>query len=89
MITYRSTRGRAPELAFGEVLLAGLASDGGLYVPTQIPELDPSLDGAMPYHELATTVMWPFVEGSIERDRFACRMSLAESPSARHMPTSR
>ncbi|NNE96418.1 MAG: threonine synthase [Acidimicrobiales bacterium] len=70
-MTYRSTRGRAPELAFGDALLAGLASDGGLYVPTQIPELDPSLDAAMPYHELATTVMWPFVEGSIERDRFA------------------
>jgi threonine synthase len=30
---YVSTRGSAPELAFDEVLLAGLAQDGGLYVP--------------------------------------------------------
>ncbi len=30
---YVSTRGRAPELGFADVLLAGLANDGGLYVP--------------------------------------------------------
>ena len=33
-IRYVSTRGQAPELGFEDVLLAGLASDGGLYVPT-------------------------------------------------------
>ena len=31
---YISTRGQAPELGFADVLLAGLATDGGLYVPT-------------------------------------------------------
>ena len=33
--SYVSTRGAAPELGFGDVLLAGLASDGGLYVPEE------------------------------------------------------
>ena len=38
-ITYVSTRGAAPELGFADVLLAGLAIDGGLYVPSQWPSL--------------------------------------------------
>ena len=36
---YVSTRGRAPRLGFAEVLLAGLARDGGLYVPEKFPRL--------------------------------------------------
>ncbi|MEL0193793.1 MAG: hypothetical protein VW962_01745, partial [Acidimicrobiaceae bacterium] len=36
---YVSTRGTAPELGFADVLLSGLASDGGLYVPTEWPAL--------------------------------------------------
>ena len=36
---YVSTRGKAPELAFADVLLEGLATDGGLYVPRTWPEL--------------------------------------------------
>ena len=39
---YVSTRGRAPELGFADVLLAGLANDGGLYVPESWPTLSPS-----------------------------------------------
>ena len=42
---YVSTRGGAPELGFADVLLAGLASDGGLYVPMEYPAL-PDLAGA-------------------------------------------
>jgi threonine synthase len=38
-VKYRSTRGEAPILDFRGVLLAGLASDGGLYVPEEIPPL--------------------------------------------------
>ena len=34
---YISTRGTAPTLSFEEVTLAGLASDGGLYVPESWP----------------------------------------------------
>ena len=36
---YQSTRGNAPVLEFGDVLLAGLAEDGGLYVPTEFRSL--------------------------------------------------
>ncbi len=64
-IVYRSTRGKAPELLFADVLVAGLASDGGLYVPSEIPDLDPTLGPDLSYAEVAVRVMWPFVEGSI------------------------
>ncbi len=70
-LTYVSTRGNAPELEFGEVLLAGLARDGGLYVPAQWPALHPALTSAsLGYVELAQQVMWPFVDGFIERRAF-------------------
>jgi len=36
-----STRGEAPALSFEEVVLAGLASDGGLYVPESLPTFAP------------------------------------------------
>ncbi|MDB0001689.1 hypothetical protein N9E41_02625, partial [Oceanospirillaceae bacterium] len=35
---YISTRGLAPSLSFEDVLLTGLASDGGLYVPETLPQ---------------------------------------------------
>ncbi len=38
-VRYISTRGSAPDLAFDEVLLTGLARDGGLYVPAEWPQL--------------------------------------------------
>jgi threonine synthase len=68
---YVSTRGRAPTLDFADVLLAGLADDGGLYVPETWPPLPPldSLRGR-PYAEVASEVMWAYVEGSFERDVF-------------------
>ena len=40
-VRYVSTRGSAPELGFSDVLLAGLATDGGLYVPEDWPALPP------------------------------------------------
>jgi threonine synthase len=64
-VRYVSTRGTAPVLDFGDVLLAGLAADGGLYVPETWPPLTPA-DLARfadaPYAEVATEVMWPFVD---------------------------
>jgi threonine synthase len=57
---YVSTRGRAPELRFADVLLAGLASDGGLYVPSEYPSL-PDLAAAPDYASAAAAVMAPFV----------------------------
>ena len=61
---YISTRGTAPTLDFAEVTLAGLASDGGLYVPEHWPQFSSDEIAAMrglPYAELAARVMQPFV----------------------------
>ncbi len=64
---YVSTRGRAPELGFADVLLAGLATDGGLYVPAEWPLLPPAaeLDAAGSYAALAHRVISPFVGDEI------------------------
>ena len=73
-IQYLSTRGQAPVLDFEGVLLAGLAQDGGLYLPQSLPSFSASelqdMRG-MSYTELATTVIAPFVEGSIDRETLA------------------
>ncbi|NNE53950.1 MAG: threonine synthase [Sulfitobacter sp.] len=61
---YISTRGTAPALNFEETMLAGLARDGGLYVPEEIPTLSHDQIAAMagqPYEEVAFTVMRPFI----------------------------
>ncbi len=59
-------------LGFTDVLLRGLADDGGLYVPERWPtqELSALADDAG-YVEVAVAVMWPYVAGTIERDTFA------------------
>ena len=70
-LQYHSTRGGAPALDFEGVLLAGLARDGGLYLPQSLPSFSAAELRAMrsmSYSELATTVIAPFVEGSIDRD---------------------
>jgi threonine synthase len=66
---YVSTRGSAPRLGFAEVLLAGLAADGGLYVPERVPALAPSWRHAPErgYAATAADVMWPFVAGDLDR----------------------
>ncbi len=65
---YISTRGNAPSLDFEGVTLAGLASDGGLYVPEHWPRFSAEEIAAMrslSYVELAVKVMTPFVAGSL------------------------
>jgi len=65
-LRYLSTRGEAPELAFDDVLLAGLAADGGLYVPAAYPSLSAAEIAALagvPYAEAATRLIAPFAEG--------------------------
>ncbi len=61
---YISTRGGAPARDFAAVLLAGLAEDGGLFVPESWPHFT-AADGrslrALSYAELAARVMQPFV----------------------------
>ena len=68
-MSYISTRGRAPELGFADVLLAGLAPDGGLYVPTAWPKLPLHLPTGS-YQELAAAVMTPFVGDDIPAATF-------------------
>lgn len=67
---YVSTRGVSPKVDFKGALLAGLAADGGLYVPESIPEFSPqkiaSLAG-LSYTDLALEIMMPFVGGSFSR----------------------
>jgi threonine synthase len=61
---YVSTRGQAPVLDFADVLLAGLAADGGLYVPESWPRLPAGWQEPRPYAELAAELIWPYAEGS-------------------------
>ena len=71
---YISTRGKASKLDFDEVLLAGLASDGGLYLPESWPQFDAASIREMQnidYAELAVRVMTPFLGGRIAPDAFA------------------
>ncbi|MEX2626775.1 MAG: threonine synthase [Ilumatobacteraceae bacterium] len=63
---YVSTRGDAPDIGFADALLAGLAPDGGLYVPAEWPDLPiGSLDG-LPYAAAAARVMAPFVGDDVD-----------------------
>jgi threonine synthase len=79
---YISTRGQAPARDFADVLLAGLAEDGGLFMPETWPHFTPSDWRSMrglPYAELAARVMQPFVAGSIPFEvlRKICREAYA------------
>ncbi len=69
---YISTRGSAPALDFAGATLAGLANDGGLYVPRQWPRFTEAEIAAMaglPYAELAARVMQPFVGDCLSPER--------------------
>ncbi|MGM0834134.1 MAG: threonine synthase [Pseudomonadota bacterium] len=70
---YISTRGQAPALSFEEVVLTGMASDGGLYVPETLPEFSKEELASMAglsYAEIAFRVMKPFVNGEIDDETF-------------------
>jgi threonine synthase len=73
-VHYISTRGEAPRLGFSDVLLAGLARDGGLYVPERWPSLPRETIAAFagrPFHEIAVEVIAPFVGNAIPRAALA------------------
>ncbi|ABF53112.1 threonine synthase [Sphingopyxis alaskensis] len=75
---YISTRGSAPTLDFRAATLAGLASDGGLYVPTKWPRMSADEIRALAgldYVETAVRIMRPFVESVLTEDelRALCR----------------
>lgn len=71
---YVSTRGEAPSLGFADVLLTGLAPDGGLYVPETMPSFSADELRAfrdLSYAEVAERVIRPFVGGEIDDARLA------------------
>ncbi len=79
-VRYRSTRGEAPELDFADALLTGLAVDGGLYCPDVVPALPDDVVSGRSYIDVARSVMWPYVAGSIEQAAFDEMVEAAYSP---------
>lgn len=68
---YISTRGQAPVLSFEEAMLTGLARDGGLYVPAEVPEFshaDIAALAGLTYEAAAFRVIKPFVGDSFTDD---------------------
>jgi threonine synthase len=70
---YKSTRGESPLVPFSEVLLGGLAPDGGLYMPENFPKF--SLQeieswSELPFYQLAHKVLYPFVQEEISETVF-------------------
>jgi threonine synthase len=62
---YISTRGDKTERSFCEILLEGLAPDGGLYLPTHYPQIDAATLTAwrgLMYHELAFEILSLFID---------------------------
>ncbi|MCU0461341.1 MAG: threonine synthase [Bacteroidales bacterium] len=68
-IKYYSTNQNAPEVSFREALLKGLAPDGGLYMPSVIPQIDRDIllsFRSKKYHEIASDVLDCFLKDEIE-----------------------
>ncbi len=77
---YLSTRGEAPELSFTDALLAGLARDGGLYVPASYPALSrETIAGfaGQPYARVAEQVISPFTGGDLAAGDFSKMLDAA------------
>ncbi|WFE88946.1 threonine synthase [Roseibium porphyridii] len=77
---YTSTRGEAPVLEFSDVLLQGLARDGGLYLPETWPQFDAETIASFagkPYEDVAFQAMQPFVGGDIPDDDLKSMISEA------------
>ena len=71
---YVSTRGAAPDLSFEEAMLTGLARDGGLYVPAEVPVMargDIAALAGLSYEEVAFRVMRPFIGDAFTDEEFA------------------
>ena len=81
-----STRGEAPPLGFAEVMLAGLARDGGLYVPQSWPRIEPQTIASFagrPYAEVAVEVIRRFADDAVSEADLA-RMAREAYSSFRH-----
>ena len=65
---YISTRGKSQNLQFEDVLLKGLATDGGLYIPKEWPILNYSDLKNDKYHKIAAEILHPFLDSFINYD---------------------
>jgi threonine synthase len=85
-VQHVSTRGESPPLGFAEAMLAGLARDGGLYVPESWPRLPPQTIlgfAGRPYAEVAVEVIRHFADGAIAEADLA-RMTQEAYGTFRH-----
>jgi len=72
-VRYVSTRGAAPARRFRDILLEGLAPDGGLYQPERWPQADLARWRALPYAALAEAVLAPFLDDVSELGAIVAR----------------
>ena len=75
-----STRGLAPSAGFADILLAGLAPDGGLYLPAAWPQVSPAAQAAFagaPYTEVARQILSLFAGGSFTPGEIAADVRAA------------
>ncbi len=88
---YISTRGRAPKLGFEDAVIAGLAVDGGLYVPETYPSFTPAQIASfagLSYEDLFLEITRPYIDGAIPElelkkiitDSYACFRHKAIAP---------
>ena len=80
---YVSTRGAAPALDFEAAMMAGLARDGGLYVPDSLPALGAAQIAALrdlPYEEAAFRILRPFVGDSFAEEELRGALERAHAP---------
>ncbi len=77
---YVSTRGEVPACGFEDALFAGLAADGGLFVPAHWPRFDrealATLQGQS-YQQVALAVLRPYVGDALTRDQLAAMIDAA------------
>ena len=90
-MNFFSTRGHTAKASFSDVLLAGLAPDGGLYVPEEWPSLTPAEIAAFAgqsYAKVATEILSRFVDGEIDRETLAdmCEEAYASFTHAAVVP---
>ena len=73
-LSYQSTRGGQAGVTASQAVLQGLAADGGLFMPTEIPKLDVSIEklAGMTYQETAYEVMKLFLTDYTEEELKSC-----------------
>ena len=88
-LRYHSTRGAAPAVPISQAIAAGLAPDGGLYVPEQLPRIDPAaFDPHDTLADTAATLLTPFFAGDALADALPaiCAEALTFDTPLRMLP---